>query len=97
MAYGLKALLEADGATVVMTRTDDSSNVDPDTVLFAGAKPVGWTLEDVDGDGDMDLLLHFKTQELSLTNDSTTATLTGTTYGGQPIQGTDSVNIVKGK
>ncbi len=55
-------------------------------------------MEDVDGDGDLDLLLHFKTQELSLTNDSTTANLTGTTYGGQAIQGTDTVNIVpKGK
>ena len=55
-------------------------------------------MKDGDGDGDLDLLLHFKTQELNLTNDSTMATLTGTTYGGQPIQGTDTVNIVpKGK
>ena len=66
--------------------------------LAAGASAVRWTLEDVDGDGDIDLLFHFKTQELNLTEDSTEATLTGATYGGTPIEGTDTVNIVpKGK
>jgi hypothetical protein len=65
------------------TNSFDAGIVDPDTVLFASATPVRWTLEDVDGGGDLDLLFHFKMQELSLTNDSTTATLTGTTYGGQ--------------
>ena len=84
---------------VVWTTQDfDASTIDPDTVLFADAEPVRWTLDDVDYDGDLDLLLHFKTQDLNLTESSTEATLTGTTYGGQPIQGTDSVNIVpKGK
>jgi hypothetical protein len=76
----------------------DPSTVDPSTVEFASAPPVRWAMEDLDGDGDTDLLLHFKMQELSLTNDSTTATLTGTTYGGQAIEGTDTVNIMpKGK
>jgi hypothetical protein len=55
-------------------------------------------MEDVDGDSDMDLLFHFKTQDLSLDSTSTEAILTGYTTWGNPIIGTDSVNIVpKGK
>jgi len=79
----------------VLTTDDfDASNVDPETVVFAGASPMRWTMEDVDGDDDDDMLFHFKTQELNLTEDSTEATLTGEAYIGQPVKGTDTVNIV---
>ena len=79
----------------VLTADDfDASTVDPETVLFAEASPVRWTMEDVDGDGDLDLILHFKTQELGLTEDSTDSTLTGKTYDGELLWGTDTVNIV---
>ena len=79
----------------VLTTDDyDAALIDPDTVSFAGADPVRWTMEDVDDDGDEDLLLHFKTQELDLNESSTDATLTGFTYGGTTIWGTDTVNIV---
>jgi hypothetical protein len=64
-------------------------------VAFAGATPVRWTLEDVNGDGYMDMLFHFKTQELTIPSGSTDATLTGDTTDGLHIMGTDSVNIVK--
>ncbi len=79
---------------VLTTEGFDASTIDPETVLFAGAEPVRSTLEDVDGDGDLDMLFHFKTQELNLDEDSTEATLTGETNDGTPIQGTDTVNIV---
>ena len=83
---------------VLTTNDFDASIVAPETVEFTGAEPVRWTTEDVDGDGDMDMLFHFKVQDLSLTEDSTEATLTGATNIGQPIQDTDTVNIVpKGK
>ena len=89
----------------VLTTDDfDASTVDPSTVKFAGASPVKWTMEDVDSDGDLDMLFHFDTQILAelaeLNEDSTEATLTGSTYatyGGQPIEGTDTVNIVSKK
>ena len=83
----------------VLTTDDfDASIVDPDTVEFAGASPVRWVMENVDGDGDLDMLFHFKTQDLNLDESSTEATLTGKTYGGVQIEGTDAVNIVpKGK
>ena len=80
---------------ILTTEDFDASDVDPTTVVFAGATPVRWASCDVDGDGDMDLLLHFKTQELrELDAFSTEATLIGATLGGTAIQGTDSVNIV---
>jgi hypothetical protein len=82
----------------VLTTDDfDASTVDPGTVEFAGAYPLRWAMEDVDGDGDMDLLFHFKNQELGLDENSTEAYLTGYTKGGEFIWGVDSVNIIKGK
>jgi hypothetical protein len=81
----------------VLTADDfDATTVDPDTVLFAGAQPVRWKLKDADGDGDQDKVFQFNTEELDLTPDSTEATLTGETTGGQYIEGTDSVRIVPG-
>lgn len=85
---------------VALLTTDDfdAINVDPVTVLFAGASPLRWSDEDVDGDGDVDVIFHFKTQELALDENSTDATLTGETMVGAPIEGVDTVNIVpKGK
>lgn len=79
---------------ILTTGVFDASTVDPETVFFAGASPVRWTMEDVDRDGDMDLLFHFKTQELKLDEHSTEATLTGNTYDETSIAGTDTVNIV---
>jgi len=79
----------------VLTTADfDASTVDPAAVLFVGASPVRSIECDVDDDGDLDILFHFKTQDLNLDENSTEATLTGMTYGGQTIQGTDAVNIV---
>jgi len=75
----------------------DAGTINPGTVLFAGASPERWKLCDVDGDGDEDMLLRFKTQELNLEEDSTTATLTGETFDGVWIELTDTVRIVQSK
>jgi parallel beta-helix repeat protein len=79
---------------VLTTAEFAAGAVDPATVRFAGAAPERWAMKEVDGDGDADLLFHFRTQDLNLTSSSTEATLTGTTTGGTPIKGTDTVNIV---
>jgi hypothetical protein len=94
------AVLTADGF--------DAAEVDPATVLFAGAAPVRWTLEDVDGDGDKDMLFHFKTEELNLNENSTEATLTArlsapamsksaATSNAPTVSGTDKVRILSSK
>jgi len=94
---------------VLTTNDFDSSTIDPETVLFAGAEPERWTLCDVDDDGDKDMLFHFKTQELKLDEsiteaaEATKATETTLTLTGNKktdlkvIQGTDKVCIVSGK
>ena len=51
-------------------------------------------MEDVEHDGDQDMLFHFLTQELDLNENSTKAFLEGLTYDGLTITGTDSINIV---
>lgn len=95
---------------VLTTNDFEVSSIDPTTVEFAGAEPVRITLEDVDEDGDLDMLFHFKTQDLvDLDENSTEATLTATLIGtrastmtsgtiaGVVIQGTDEVCIKSGK
>jgi hypothetical protein len=74
----------------------DVSTIDPATVVFAGAapSPVRGKTEDVNLDGYLDMVFHFRTQDLGLTGSSTDATLTGT-YGGGAFTGTDAVNIVQ--
>ena len=61
---------------VLTTEQFDAATIDPATALFAGAAPDHWSLEDVDGDGDNDVIFHFRTQELDLDQGSTEATLT---------------------
>lgn len=80
----------------VLTTSDfDATTIDPDTVEFAGASPVRSTLCDVDDDGDIDMLFHFKTRNLvELNEDSKEATLTGDTTDGEEIEASDEVRIV---
>jgi len=82
---------------VLTTVEFDATTVDPATVEFAEASPLRWTLEDVDYDGDEDMLFHFKTQELNLDENSTEAALTGQINDGDEISGTDDVRIVPQK
>lgn len=50
--------------------------------------------EDVNGDGLMDLVVHFNTDALQLSEGDTVAILEGRTFSGLPILGADSVRIV---
>ena len=86
-------------AVSVLTSEDfDALQVDPNTVLFGPADAekahTQVHVEDVDNDGDMDLVFHFRTQETGIQCGDTEATLTGETWDGTPISGTDSVTTV---
>lgn len=52
------------------------------------------SLEDVNGDGLLDLVLHFSTQALPRFTSDTDITLVGETFDGQLIIGSDSIVLV---
>jgi hypothetical protein len=79
---------------ILTTPAFDAADVDPETVVFEGASPVHHGPEDVDEDGDLDLVMHFRTQETEIAGDATEACLTGQTFSGQPVQGCDVIRIV---
>jgi hypothetical protein len=82
---------------ILTTEDFDAATVDPETVVFAGAEPKNYALENVDrkkGDKDIDLVLHFETQETDIAPGNDAACLTGQTYDGTPIIGCDSVRTV---
>lgn len=79
----------------------DATAVDATTVRFAGAlvartpegKLIGFP-EDVDGDGVLDLVLHFDVPSLSLAPGATAARLEGLTCAGAAFAGSDAVRVV---
>jgi len=81
---------------ILTTEDFDASTVDVSTVQFGpgAAPPVSYALEDVDGDTDWDLVLHFNTQEMGVACGDIEATLTGQTFEGVQITGTDSIKTV---
>jgi hypothetical protein len=83
---------------ILTTDTLNATTVDPTTVHFgrsgSEAAVVQSALEDVNGDGRLDLILHFRSQETGIQCGDTSALLTGATAGGQAIQGADAIVTV---
>lgn len=76
----------------------DATTVDPTTVRFGPtgteAAPVHDARKDVDGDGDLDLILHFNTQDTGIKCGNSSASLTGAIFDGRAIKGTDSIMTI---
>lgn len=83
---------------ILTTGTFDATTVDPITVLFGRtgmeAAPVHAALEDVNGDGKLDLVLQFNTGATDISCGDTSAFLTGNTLGGQALKGSDSIRTM---
>ena len=80
--------------SVLTTEDFDATTIDSTTVLFKNARPIHKQRheEDVDGDGDIDLVLHFRLDETSLTCDSREVTLIGRTLNGDMFTGADFID-----
>jgi hypothetical protein len=88
----------------ILTTADfDALTVDHTTVLFEGAeethidKKSGLPRrheEDVDGDGDIDLVFHFRLSDTALTRKSLQAVLTGQLWDGTEFIGSTELSVV---
>jgi hypothetical protein len=88
---------------ILSTMSFDATLVDPLTVCFGDAEDASQRdcteahgmghPEDVNGDGIMDLVLHFNTQETGIDAGDTQACLTGMTNEALAIEGCDAVQV----
>jgi len=83
----------------ILTSEDfDATTIDPQSIKF-GPNEIGEAhqtghLEDTDADGDIDMVLHFKTQKTGILAGDVEVCLEGMTFTGIPFLGCDTVRIV---
>jgi hypothetical protein len=84
---------------ILTTEDFDATTVDPLSVEFGpnGAVEAHGRghKRDANRDGKKDLVLHFKTQETGIQCGDATASLTGETFDGNLIQGSDTINTTR--
>lgn len=77
----------------------DATQVDWETVKFgpgeATERHERIHLKDLQKDGDLDAVLHFRIRESGIRCKDTKVTLTGRTFEGLPFRGTDRIHVVK--
>jgi hypothetical protein len=83
---------------ILTTPAFDATTINPATARFGPAEAAiahaGGHIDDVDGDGDDDLQLHFRIPATGIACGDTEATLTAATFGGAPITATAPIRTV---
>lgn len=78
---------------VYSTPTFNALDIDPSTVVLAGAAARMNSTEDVNGDGLPDRVFHFSTQDLQLAAGDTEVTLEGRLLSGLRVRGTAVISV----
>jgi hypothetical protein len=83
---------------ILSTNGFDATRVNPTTVRFGRtgieASPTSWSLEDVDRDGTLDMVLHFDTLSTGIQPGDTQATLMGRTIDTTPFTGSAPIRAL---
>jgi hypothetical protein len=83
---------------ILTTYDFDALQVDPQTVAFGPSGSSAFHerghAADVDGDGDPDLLMHFRIPDSGIACGDEQAVLTGRTYDGTAFEGVDAIKTV---
>jgi hypothetical protein len=84
---------------ILTSDTFDATQLDWETVRFGSSgateKHHRVHVRDADNDGDMDVVLHFKTRNTGILCGDPQATLTGETFGGAQFAGSDVIKTIK--
>jgi hypothetical protein len=87
-------------SVAVLSSADfDAASIDPNTVRFGDtgteAAPLDWVLNDMNGDGQNDLLLHFSIPNTAITCWTTVVSVTGKTFSGQSVRGSGAIWTIR--
>lgn len=81
---------------VLTTASFSATTVNVDTVRFGvtgtEAAPIQSSFDDVDRDGDVDLILQFNVRDTGIKCGDTSASITGKNLSGQLLKGADAIN-----